>query len=98
MFSGCTSLTSAPELPATKLTMRCYYYMFHGCSNLNEIRMYATDISASNCLKNWVSGVASTGTFTKHLSMNSLPNGVSGIPSGWTVVNGTPIHGGGSDD
>jgi hypothetical protein len=49
--------------------------------------MLATDISASNCLTNWVSGVASTGTFVKHPDMTSLPSGVSGIPSGWTVVN-----------
>ena len=48
--------------------------------------MLATDISASSCLANWVSGVASTGTFTKATSMTSLPTGVSGIPSGWTVV------------
>ena len=98
MFSDCTSLTSAPVLPATTLTVRCYYGMFNGCSNLNEIRMYATDISATNCLSEWVYGVASTGTFTKHPEMTSLPTGASGIPKGWTVVSDTPTHGGGSDD
>jgi hypothetical protein len=61
--------------------------MFYGCSNLNSIVMLATGISASNCLKNWVSGVSSTGTFVKHKDMTSLPSGNSGIPSGWTVVN-----------
>ena len=49
--------------------------------------MLATDISASSCLANWVSGVSSTGTFTKAASMTSLPTGINGIPSGWTVVN-----------
>lgn len=34
MFQGCTSLTSAPELPATTLASSCYYYMFRGCSSL----------------------------------------------------------------
>jgi hypothetical protein len=94
MFYGCTSLTSAPELPATTLASSCYYYMFCGCKSLNYIKMLATDISADNCLFNWVSGVASTGTFVKHPDMNSLPTGVSGIPSGWTVVNDGEESGG----
>lgn len=34
MFSGCTSLTTAPELPATKLASRCYQSMFQGCTGL----------------------------------------------------------------
>ena len=85
MFSGCTSLTTAPELPATTLADRCYQFMFQGCTSLNNITMLATDISAFNCLSNWVNGVASTGTFTKAASMTSLPTGVNGIPEGWTV-------------
>ena len=47
--------------------------------------MLATDISAEQCLLNWVSGVASSGTFIKAASMTSLPSGINGIPSGWTV-------------
>ena len=34
MFSGCTSLTTAPTLPATTLTRDCYYLMFNGCTRL----------------------------------------------------------------
>ena len=34
LFLGCTSLTSAPELPATKLANHCYYAMFSGCTSL----------------------------------------------------------------
>lgn len=34
MFRGCTSLTSAPELPATTLTAYCYKSMFYGCKNI----------------------------------------------------------------
>jgi hypothetical protein len=85
MFRGCTSLVTAPELPATTLSERCYYNMFYGCSSLNNITMLATDISASNSLKNWVKNVASTGLFIKAASMTSLPSGNGGIPSGWTV-------------
>ena len=87
MFHGCKSLTTAPELPATTLGEYCYESMFNGCSKLNNITMLATDISATYCLSNWVSNVASTGTFTKNANMNSLPSGVNGIPEGWTVNN-----------
>ena len=85
MFNGCTSLTTAPVLPATTLAIQCYYYMFKDCSNLNYIKCLATNIPASNCTNNWVSGVASTGTFVKASSMNSWTTGENGIPSGWTV-------------
>ena len=87
MFQDCTSLTTAPELPATTLVDSCYMYMFYGCSKLNYIKMLATDISATNCLALWVSGVASTGTFVKNPTMISLPNNDHGVPSGWTVYN-----------
>ena len=85
MFNGCTSLTIAPELPATTLANNCYSGMFNGCTNLNYIKMLATDISATDCLYNWVIGVSSTGTFVKHPNMTSLSTGTSGIPTGWTV-------------
>ena len=85
MFYGCTSLTNAPELPSTTLIMDCYNSMFYGCTELNYIKMLATDISDTRCLNNWVNGVSSTGTFVKHPNMTSLPTGVSGIPTGWTV-------------
>ena len=34
MFSECSSLTTAPELPATTLTNGCYENMFDGCTSL----------------------------------------------------------------
>ena len=37
MFSGCTSLTTVPNLPATKLRAYCYQYMFYGCSSLTTV-------------------------------------------------------------
>ncbi len=85
MFYGCKSLETAPALPATKLADYCYSYMFGGCTSLNSVKCLATDISAKNCLKDWLSGVASTGTFVKAASMTGWPSGQNGIPSGWTV-------------
>ena len=86
MFFGCASLTTSPELPATTLVNSCYYEMFYGCTSLNHITMLATDISATDCLIEWVDETCTDGTFIKHPDMNSLPSGMSGIPEGWTVV------------
>jgi hypothetical protein len=87
MFWGCTSLTQAPELPATTLTTGCYQYMFYNCTNLNHIKCLATDISASQCTNHWVGYVlTSSGTFVKAASMTSWVTGFDGIPDGWTVV------------
>ena len=87
MFYNCTSLITAPELPATSLANSCYQSMFYGCSNLNYIKCLATYISVSNCTKNWVNGVSSSGTFVKRPNMNKWTTGIDGIPSGWTVEN-----------
>ena len=85
MFYGCTSLTTAPALPATTLVDGCYYGMFQNCSSLNSITVYADDISASNCTTDWLSGVASSGTF-RNLGSATYSRDVSGIPTGWTEV------------
>ena len=42
MFLGCTSLASAPELPATTLANRCYSYMFSGCTQFSDCHMKAS--------------------------------------------------------
>lgn len=85
MFNFCDSLTIAPELPARTLQAGCYREMFEGCTNLNRITCLATNISASSCLKYWVNGVSSTGTFIKNPNMTAWTTGMDGIPSGWTV-------------
>ena len=86
MFTDCTSLVTAPELPATTLARFCYYQIFLSCTNLNYIKCLATNISALNCLSEWVKNVASTGTFVKDASMTSWSTDINGIPTGWTVL------------
>jgi hypothetical protein len=44
MFYGCSSLTKAPELPATTLTENCYINMFNGCTSLTQ----APELPATN--------------------------------------------------
>ena len=83
LFQG-SDITSAPDLPATTLTKGCYYNMFNGCAKLNYVKAMFTDISAQDCLTDWLSGVSATGTFVKNASA-TWTNEQAKIPSGWTV-------------
>ena len=84
MFYGCTSLTTAPELPATNMKMSCYSNMFQGCSKLNYVKAMFTDISAQDCLIDWLTNVSPTGTFVKNAAA-TWTNEQAEIPAGWTV-------------
>lgn len=86
MFKGCTGLTSAPELPATTLASNCYREMFQNCSILSSVTCFATNY-ASSATQNWLSGVASSGTFYAPTNgyFNNLNRSVDSIPSGWNI-------------
>ena len=93
MFSGCTGLTAAPALPATTLALRCYAGMFSGCTNLSSVTCLATDISATDCTKDWLKDVAATGVFTPaNEDVEWVKNSASGIPTGWTIETGATIN------
>ena len=49
LFCGCTSLTQAPELPATTLALGCYYTMFERCSSLTQAPELPATTLANNC-------------------------------------------------
>ena len=49
MFQECDSLTQAPELPATTLTVSCYEYMFSGCKSLTQAPELPATTLADNC-------------------------------------------------
>lgn len=63
MFDGCTSLTTAPELPATTIADACYQYMFQGCTSLTSApsELPATTLR-SNCYSNMFAGCVSLTT------------------------------------
>ena len=86
MFKQCTSLVNAPELPATILTESCYNELFYGCSSLKYIKALFTTTPDDTYTKDWVSGVASTGTFVKSKDATWDVTGVNGIPEGWTAL------------
>jgi hypothetical protein len=52
MFSNCSSLTTAPELPATILFGYCYSDMFYGCSSLTTAPELPATTLANNCYQN----------------------------------------------
>lgn len=49
LFMNCTSLTTAPELPATTLEHACYYEMFGGCTSLTEAPELPATTLAESC-------------------------------------------------
>lgn len=49
LFQGCSVLTSALELPATKLADDCYYYMFGDCTSLTSAPELKATTLANNC-------------------------------------------------
>ena len=90
MFDGCSNLTQAPELPATTLADSCYSSMFQYCKKLNYVKCLATDASATDCTKNWLSGVSTTGTFECDNKRYFTVDSPNGIPVGWSVTEINP--------
>ncbi|MBQ9286962.1 MAG: BACON domain-containing protein, partial [Bacteroidaceae bacterium] len=59
LFSGCTSLTKAPELPATHLASYCYRQMFRDCTSLTQAPELPANYLASYCYSSMFSGCTS---------------------------------------
>ena len=62
MFSGCTGLTTAPELPETDLKAGCYSYMFNGCTSLTTAPELPATMLAGTCYSYMFSGCTSLTT------------------------------------
>lgn len=56
MFLDCTSLTKAPDLPATVLESGCYFNMFSGCTNLTKAPDLPAAVLTSSCYASMFSG------------------------------------------
>ena len=56
LFMDCKALTSAPELPATKLASKCYSYMFKGCTNLKTAPALPATTLAQFCYQGMFKG------------------------------------------
>ena len=62
MFSGCTSLTTAPALPATTLVQNCYSGMFYDCTSLTTAPTLPATTLASSCYQDMFNGCTSLTT------------------------------------
>ena len=82
MFRGCTSLTTAPSLPATTLAGSCYDSMFYGCTSIKlaisksleydkeyRIPKSGNGVTATRALNNMFTRTG--GTFTGTPSINT---------------------------
>lgn len=81
-----TKITTCELKPST-LAASCYDSMFYD-SKLSYIKMLATDVSASNCLLNWMRNVpnVSTSIFVKHIDAQWTTTGNNGVPTNWTII------------
>ena len=52
LFSGCTALSTAPELPAMTLADHCYYGMFADCSSLTQAPQLPAQTLKDRCYSN----------------------------------------------
>ena len=60
MFQGCTSLTQAPLLPATRLAaIGCYWSMFDGCTALTQVPALPAQIVGESCYHQMFRGCTS---------------------------------------
>lgn len=62
MFQSCTSLTTAPELPATTLATMCYNRMFIDCTSLTTAPALPATTLAEDCYSNMFYGCTSLNT------------------------------------
>lgn len=56
LFAGCEDMTTAPLLPATKLSAHCYEKMFEGCKALVNAPYLPAPVLADFCYKDMFSG------------------------------------------
>ena len=62
MFQGCSSLTTAPELPATTLATMCYFSMFYNCTGLTTAPELPAITLSSECYRFMFYGCSSLTT------------------------------------
>ena len=59
LFKDCSVLTTAPELPATKLAEHCYASMFSGCTSLTSASELPATTLANDCYDSMFYGCTS---------------------------------------
>ena len=90
LFDGCTSLTTAPELPATTLTSNCYYWMFNGCTSLTTAPELPATTLASMCYSTMFNGCTSLTTAPELPATTLTSNCYSAMFQGCTSLTTAP--------
>ena len=91
MFSGCTSLTQAPELPATTLASSCYSQMFYNCTSLTQAPELPATTLASSCysymFKDCTSLKLSSTKTDKYIQEYRIPSSGNGVIATYALSN-----------
>lgn len=82
LFDGCKVLTSAPDLPGTKLAEDCYYYMFRNCTSLKVAPALPATKLAENCYCGMFYGCTSLETAPELPATNLPSNCYNGMFNG----------------
>lgn len=69
LFSGCTALSTAPELPAMTLADNCYYGMFADCSSLTQAPQLPAQTLKDRCYSYMFKGCTALSTAPELSSM-----------------------------
>ena len=69
LFSGCTALSTAPELPAITLADHCYYGMFADCSSLTQAPQLPAQTLKDRCYSYMFKGCTALSTAPKLSAM-----------------------------
>ena len=95
MFSDCTSLTAAPNLPATILAPACYCGMFYGCTNIQIAPVLPATTLAESCYDNMFSDCSSLNYVQCHATniqaYGCLFNWLSGVKTNGTFVKAASV-------
>ena len=90
MFYECTSLTSAPELPATTLADGCYNQMFYGCTSLTTAPELPATTLAVRCYNQMFQGCTALTTAPELPATTLATNCYSQMFQGCTALTTAP--------
>ena len=88
LFYNCSVLTSAPELPATKLADECYFSMFSYCTNLVSAPVLPATKLADECYDQMFTNCKKLSTVTM-LALESEITSKSNCVTDWLYEAGT---------
>ena len=90
MFYNCTSLITAPELPATVMNRNCYNQMFYNCTNITTAPELPATVLAERCYYHMFDGCTNLNYIkclaTDISASDCTSNWVNGVASSGTFI------------